>query len=61
MKDLFPICLCGFCSGVLLVLVLNFNNRTVSAIREEAVLRGCAKWVVDTKGKATFQWKEHKP
>jgi len=43
------------------VLVLNFNNRTVSAIREEAVCRGHAEWIVDTKGKATFRWKETKP
>ena len=35
-------------------------GRGESLMRNEAVLKGHAEWVADSKGQAVFKWKEYK-
>lgn len=48
---------------VLAIVLMGFvffiaSSRQTGALKQEAVERGFAEWVVDSKGSATWQWKE---
>ena len=54
-------CMYGLVAGCLMFLAIIWGNHLgKSSMREEAVRKGHAEWVVDCAGKAVFKWKECK-
>ena len=57
----FPDLIFAFCAGAIMVSILSAIEKIAQPdIKKQAVDRGYAEYIVDSNGKATWQWKEDK-
>jgi hypothetical protein len=52
----------GFIAGALMFFGILWGSHLAdSKMKEEAVMRGYAEWIVNHRGKTQFKWKEANP
>jgi hypothetical protein len=62
MKDATPVIICGTIVFLFVCVISNLIGFSdgIDKVEQEAVLKGHAEWVADSKGQAVFKWKECK-